>query len=195
MTTDLITLANGHSDMVSQAEDDERLAVAARTDSAAFAELYQRYQHRVYRYALVRVGSVPDAEDLTAQIFTAALENIRSYQGRGTFAAWLFGISRRKVAAHFQQRQETLPLATVMHLSDPGLAVDEVVRQKVQLEEVITMLASLSPDRAEVLSLRIFAALSTAEVDRLMGKSEAAVRMLLYRALSNLRERLVSSRR
>ncbi|MDQ4075146.1 MAG: sigma-70 family RNA polymerase sigma factor [Chloroflexota bacterium] len=171
------------------------LAAEAKNSSAAFAELYRRYQHKIYGYLLVRVGNVQDAQDLTAQTFLAALESIASYQGRGTFAAWLFGISRRKVAAYFQRRQETLPLEMVNHLPDPGLAVEEVIGQQMELEQVIKMVSALSPDRAEALSLRIFARLSTAEVAEVMGKSEAAVRMLLYRAVGNLRQWLAHHRR
>jgi hypothetical protein len=82
MAADRINLKKSHSDTVSQTDDDESLAVAAQDNSTAFAELYQRNQHRAYRYVLVRVGNVPDAEDLTAQIFTAALDNISAQASR-----------------------------------------------------------------------------------------------------------------
>ena len=53
---------------------------------------------------------------------------------------------------------------------------------------VVSGLQRLPADRAEVIRLRIFAELSTAETAQVMGKSEAAVKMLLHRALHDLRQ-------
>lgn len=65
-----------------------------------------------------------------------------------------------------------------------------MVEQRLRLEQVTRALRGLSPDRAEALSLRVFGGLNTADVSRVMGKSEAAVRMLVHRAVRDLRERL-----
>ncbi len=48
-----------------------------------------------------------EAEDFTAQTFLAAPEGLKGYRGHGSFAAWLFGIARRKCAAH--HRRHTNP--------------------------------------------------------------------------------------
>ena len=124
--------------------------------------------NRVYRYLLVRAGDVHDAQDLTAQTFLAALEGIAGYRGRGDFAAWLLGIARRKAADH---------------LPDPNPLPNAVAEQRLRLERVTRALRGLSPDRAEALSLRVFGGLDAAEVGRVMGKSEAAVRMLVHQAV------------
>jgi len=57
-------------------ESDARLVTAARQDRAAFVALYQRYLPRVYRYVYRRVGNRQDAEDVTASVFTEALESL-----------------------------------------------------------------------------------------------------------------------
>ena len=175
---------------MAQAGDDEALAREARENPAAFAALYRRHLNRVYRYLLIRVGDVHDAQDLTAQTFLAALEGIAGYRGRGEFVAWLLGIARRKAADHFRQGRTTLPLEAAAHVPDPNPLPDAVVEQRSRLERVTRALRSLSPDRAEALSLRVFGGLNAAEVGRAMGKSEAAVRMLVHRAMRDLRERL-----
>ena len=48
----------------------------------------------------------------------------------------------------------------------------------------------LPADRAEALALRLFAGLSAAEAAQVMGKSEAAVKMLVHRAVRDARARL-----
>jgi len=50
-------------------EDDEALARRAGRDPQAFAELYSRHVNRVYRFHLLRTGSVADAQDLTSQTY------------------------------------------------------------------------------------------------------------------------------
>ena len=47
--------------------DDARLAIQARSDPEAFAELYRRHVLSIYRYHLAHTGNVKDAEDLTSQ--------------------------------------------------------------------------------------------------------------------------------
>lgn len=67
-------------------EDDASLVKAARRDPAAFAALYRRHVTPVYRYLYSRVGNTADAEDLTAQVFTEALEGLGRYREVGSFA-------------------------------------------------------------------------------------------------------------
>jgi hypothetical protein len=77
--------------------DDETLVAQAQQTrgkpNEAYAELYRRNLNRIYRYVLIQVGDVSDAEDITAQTFLSALNSLKSYRGGG-FTAWLFGIAR-----------------------------------------------------------------------------------------------------
>jgi RNA polymerase sigma-70 factor (ECF subfamily) len=57
------------------------------------------------------------------------------------------------------------------------------------MEHIWNALRQLSPDRAESLILIYFGGLNAAEAGRVLGKSEAAVKMLLSRGLRDLRER------
>ena len=61
---------------LTQTIDESALVRAAQTDAQAFGALYDRYIQRVYRYCYYRTNSPPEAEDLTAQIFLAALEGL-----------------------------------------------------------------------------------------------------------------------
>jgi DNA-directed RNA polymerase specialized sigma24 family protein len=57
------------------------------------------------------------------------------------------------------------------------------------MEEVLNALKSLSPDRAEALILCFISGLTTAEAGLVLGKREAAIRMLISRGLQDLRTR------
>lgn len=169
--------------------NDLQLARQARNDAEAFAELYRRHVVHVYRYHLAHTGNVKDAEDLTSQTFMAALEGIRSYRGSGSFAAWVMGIAVRKQALFFRGSRPEVPLDAALHLPNPGLSPDKAAARHMQTDRVRNALKQLSPDRAEALILYYFGGLSAAESGRVLGKSEAAVKMLLSRGLRDLRER------
>ena len=79
------------------------LVAEAKTNSAAFAGLYEHFVQPVYRYLYSRVGSLHDAEDLTSQTFMAAFEGLPRYRERGHFAAWLFRIAQSKLMDYFRK--------------------------------------------------------------------------------------------
>lgn len=171
---------------------DESLAVRAPTEPAAFTELYRRHLQRVYAYHFARTGNVHDAQDLTSQTFMAALENIERYRGSGAFAAWLLGIARNKVVDYYRSRRPLTPLEEVLEIPHPDPPIEEATNHRLQLSEIAQALQQLSPDRAEAITLRIFGGLSCAEAGRVMSRSEAAVKMLVHRALQDLKAILIS---
>lgn len=170
---------------------DEELAWEAQHSSEAFAELYRRHLNAVYRYQYARVNNVHDAQDLTAQTFLAAQEAIASFRGRGKFAAWLMGVAYRKNADFFRRRRSILPLEAATKLKDNSIAPEEFAERQLSLDQVAQALSQLTPERAEAIALQVFGGLSTAEAAQVMGKSQAAVKMLVSRALKDLRQHLL----
>jgi RNA polymerase sigma-70 factor (ECF subfamily) len=167
---------------------DTLLAHSASQHATAFAELYRRHVDRVYRYARSRVGNEADAQDLTAQTFTAALRGIRQFRGDGSVAAWLTSIARNLAASSYRLQRPSLPLEE--HLASDAPSPEDSAIQRLRLDAILQALETLPPDHAEVIRLRIFSELSTAETAALLGKSEAAVKMTLHRALQALRRRV-----
>src|SRR5512146_1797199 len=111
---------------------DEDLARQAIRDPAAVSALYRRYLERVYRYLYARVGNRAEAEDLTSQVFLAVIEGLPRYRERGCFAAWLFGIARRKASDYFRQKRPQAPLDDTF-LQAPSST--EPLLQAIQVEE------------------------------------------------------------
>ena len=169
--------------------EDGRLAMEARDDPEAFAELYRRHVRGIYRYHLAHTGNVGDAEDLTSQTFIAALEGIRSFRGTGPYITWLFGIASRKRALFFRGRRAQVPLETALQLPASGPPTDKAAARRIERDKILGTLRTLSRDRAEALILCFFSGLSPAEAGLVLGKSEAAVRMLISRGLQDLRSR------
>ncbi|MBV6450193.1 MAG: ECF RNA polymerase sigma factor SigW [Anaerolineales bacterium] len=169
--------------------DDAALARLARSEPEAFAELYRRNVQSVYRYHMAHTGNVHDAEDLTSQTFMAAMEGIKSYRGTAPYIAWLMGIASRLRARFFRGIKPEVPLDAAVHIPTPGLPTDREAYQRLQLNQIHEALKHLSRDRAEALILCFFSELSFTEAGSVMGKSEAAVKMLVSRGLQDLRTR------
>jgi RNA polymerase sigma-70 factor, ECF subfamily len=174
-------------------EMDNTLARSACQRPEAFAALYQRHLLKIYRYHLAQTGNVADAQDLTSQTFMAALEGIAGFRGAGSFVAWLMGIARRKCALFFRQRKPEVSLDVADDQPGSNFPAEQMVGERLQMEQIQRALHTLSPDRSEALALCLFGELSAAEAGRVLGKSEAAVKMLVFRGLRDLRPQLAQS--
>lgn len=154
-------------------------------DSDAFAELYRRYLTPIYRFIFKRVGGdVALAEDLTAQVFLEALDHLNGYRERGQFVAWLFTIARRRlIDCHRKTQMDSLE-----DVPEALLGVLDDLEQRENMVRLKQSLSTLSEDQRELLQLRFSAELSFADMASVLGKSEAAVKMSLYRVLDELRE-------
>jgi len=170
-------------------EDEADLLAACQVDPAAFTSLYHYYVAAVYRYVYFRLGNQVDAEDLVSQVFLAALEGLPNYNHRGFFAAWLFGIARRKVADHYRK-----PRVDPLHsLAESASADPDPLSQIILGEELSALLALIARQPAadqEMLRLRYAAGLSFEQIAAILRRSPAAVKMSLYRLLTRLGKQL-----
>ncbi len=167
--------------------DDGFLAEAAKTDAAAFGELYERYYPRVYRYVYHRTGHRADAEDITALVFMKALEALSGYQVRQNgFAPWLFRIARNTVVDHYRRsrKQSSLDTADLQQGgADPVIHILGAERRA----ELRDLVQCLSVDQRDVVLMRYASDLSFGEIATAMNKNEPAIRMLLHRGLRKLK--------
>ncbi|HXQ37970.1 MAG TPA: sigma factor-like helix-turn-helix DNA-binding protein, partial [Anaerolineales bacterium] len=71
----------------------------------------------------------------------------------------------------------------------PILPTDKAAVRRIQTDQILSALRSISRDRAEALILCFFSGLNFTEAGLVLGKSEAAVKMLISRGLQDLRTR------
>ena len=164
----------------------------ARTDRAAFGEIYERYVDRIYAYLLYRTGSPPDAEDLTQRVFSQALAAIETHDPEaGSTRGWLFTIEHHLLANYYRTRarRPSAPLEAAAHAEDPTLPLEGLEAEE-DARAVRRAMLHLSPERQHLLLLKYVVGLSNAEIGRVLGKSEGAIKSLLRRTLAALRREL-----
>ncbi len=172
----------------------EKALVQAAQDGNqdAFAQLYDMYVERVYRYVYFRVGDDQSAEDVTSEVFLKAWENLDRYQLRGTpFVAWLYRIAHHIVIDQYRASRPVVPLEYAGEVADPvsnGLEVR--VENHIRSANVRRSIQRLTEEQQHVIVMKFIAGFSTEEIARQMGKRQGAVRALQMRALKALAEDL-----
>jgi RNA polymerase sigma-70 factor (ECF subfamily) len=167
--------------------DEDLVASAQRSQREAFGLLYDRYQGRVYGYCYRCLGQREAAQDATGDTFRKAFAALPAYRvmpQRG-FQSWLFAIAHNVVVDHARARRPALPLVDAERLIDDAPLPEEVAAARAELDSVVALLPRLSVDQRHAIALRLVG-LSPAEIGEALGKSRAAVDMILHRALIRL---------
>jgi len=173
-------------------QDEEGLVRRAQQrDREAFAQLYEKYFDKIYRYVVLRIGNKTEAEDLAQQVFLNALRSISSFKWKGIpFSAWLFRISHNLVVDHLRKKTkhstDSLDKSEVASNSNPQLEVE----RKLDIERLLLAARRLTGAQREVISLRFTSDLPIIEVAKIMGKSQGAIKALQHSAIVALRKTL-----
>ncbi len=175
-------------------EDPAILAIKAAANRDAFAELYERYFKRVYNYIRCRCGDPDTADDLTAQVFERLLYHIEQYRPeRGPFEAWLFAVIRNVVNGHYRkQRSFWLVWENLRRRLAAEASPEERMIQQECSDQLLAALARLDERSRDLLSLKYAAGLNSREISRITRLSEGNVRVIVYRALGQLRAELAA---
>ena len=172
-------------------QDEESLVRRAQKhDHEAFAQLYEEYFDRIYRYITLKIGDAVEAEDLTQQVFLNSLRSISSFKWRGRpFSAWLYRIAHNQVVDHLRKKKRTdVPLEE--NLVSGGDNLQLAAERKLDIEGVLSATRQLTDAQREVISLRFTSELSIAQVAEVMGKSQGAVKALQHSGIVALRRAL-----
>ena len=164
---------------------------AKKGDQNAFAQIYEEYFDRIYRYIAVRLGDRTEAEDLTEQVFLNTLESIGSFKWKGTpFSAWLFRIAHNQVVDYHRKmsKRQNLPLDDA--IVDGGMDTASAAELNLKMGELKIAIGKLTDLQRQVVLLRFTSGLSITETAKSMGKSDGAVKALQHSAVAALRKAL-----
>jgi RNA polymerase sigma-70 factor (ECF subfamily) len=168
---------------------DDCLAIAARTDPAAFATLYERHVGTVFRFLRARGAPEELAADLTATTFERALVHIDRYRpGPAGFAPWLLRIARNAYIDAGRRSRPTSDLSAADLLAARGPSPEDAAIAADERRWIVGLLRTLPDVQQDALVLRFVVGLSSREIGIVIGKREEATKKLLTRALAALKE-------
>ncbi len=164
------------------------LILAAQRDRAAFTPLYERYVDQIFAYAYSLTHNRELAEDVTAATFARAVEELPRFEWRGVpYSAWLY-----RVAANLVARDRRRPgwIELSPHVTDDGEGPEEEVARLDRDAHIRAAVDELPPDQRQAVMLRFGGDLRNREIAEIMGRSEGAIKLLTFRAMTTLRRRL-----
>src|SRR5258708_37570506 len=168
---------------------ERELIRAAQRDRAAFAPLYERYVDQIYAYAYSLAHTRELAEAVTAAAFARAMEELPRFEWRGVpYSAWLY-----RVAANLVARDKRRPgwIELSPHLRDDDEeSPEEQATRRDRDEHIRAAVADLPADQRQAVLLRFGGDLRNKEIAAIMGRSEGAIKLLTFRAMTTLRRRL-----
>lgn len=155
----------------------------------AFDELYHRHLPRVYKRVRYVIPE-SDVEDVTQEIFIAALKSLPSFRGDAKFGTWLRTLTNHKVAEFYRKRtrkQEPrlAPLSDAMAQVTGGTS--QSMEERIFLQRA---LQNLPENYREIILLRFAEDLQFNEIAELTNQNLEATKSLFRRAVTALRNHL-----
>jgi RNA polymerase sigma-70 factor (ECF subfamily) len=193
------------------APSDEELVQRARLrDVAAFEELIDRHEEKIYRLAMRFVRNESDAREVLQETFLSAWRNLESFQGKAQFASWLYRVAvnaslmlLRSQRRHPQVAVEDVTAEALGEAArdagagaGPILGVgddwskrpDEQLQSAELRRHIQAAVDGLPESQRAVFLLRDVDGLSTEETGDLLGVTVPTVKTRLHRARLALRE-------
>jgi RNA polymerase sigma factor (sigma-70 family) len=172
--------------------DRELVLALRRRERGALDEVYKVYRDRIWRFLARLARSTAEAEDLFQETWLAAARHGHELREDSDLGVWLYTIARNKHRNSLRSRAFDVgrQIGLERLVAAPRAAPDEVTELRRELGRVAAALARLPDAHREVLLLCVGERLEPAEVARILGIREDALRKRLSRARAALGELL-----
>ena len=183
-------------------DDAQLISQALGGQTAAFGQLVQKYQDRLYNTVVHVVGNAEDSKDVVQEAFVQAFLKLESFHGASAFYTWLYRIAFN-VAATFHRRRGAMRAAEQSALADGPLRVSaeghprhtadgpsEQLEREERCRQVRHAISKLAEEHRVVLVLREMDGCCYDTIAEILDLPVGTVRSRLHRARMQLREQL-----
>jgi RNA polymerase sigma-70 factor (ECF subfamily) len=165
-------------------------------DEAAFEQLVRQHQESLVRFAHRLVGDLDEASDIAQETFISAFERIADFRGGSTLYTWLYRIAynqaisllrRRRVRRFLRlDREEEFTEGVELQLVAEGDAATRVEEAEL-LRHIEAAIETLPPRQRGIFVMRHYEGMSHAQIAKVVGRSEGAIRAGYFHAVRKLR--------
>ena len=163
-------------------------------ETAQLALLFERHHLSLFRYLLGLSGNRALSEDLVQEVFFRVIKYARSYDTTLSFPVWLFGMARNAYFDSHRKRRREVPDDPLREVKSDEPMPEEIMTRKQDAKFLQEALRRLPEDKREVLILSRFQNLRYEEIGRILECEAGAVKVRVYRALKELREKFCELR-
>jgi len=176
-------------------DDAQLIAQALAGHAAAFGQLVEKYQDRLFNTVVHVAGNVEDARDVVQDAFVQAFLKLDTFQHASSFYTWLYRIALNLSAS---QRRRRRPAVSVEHAReanglepvDDGEDPTERLEREERCQQVRRAMAELNEEHRLVLVLREIDGCCYETIAEILDLPVGTVRSRLHRARLQLREQL-----
>lgn len=162
--------------------------------TAQLALLFERHHLALFRYLLGLTSDRALSEDLVQEVFFRVLKYARSYDTSLAFPVWLFGMGRNAYFDLHRKRRREVLQAPFNDVKSDAPMPEELMTRKQDVEFLQEALLRLPEDKREVLLLSRFQNLRYEDIARILDCEVGAVKVRVYRALKELRQKFCELR-
>lgn len=159
-------------------------------DTESFAALADRYSRSVYSLVARIVGSAEDAEELTQDTFLKAFDSLGRFDGRSTFATWLYRIACNTALSHVRRKQRPVCPVDERRLAalpdDEAERLEDIVERESKLEALGRAVELLEPEERALVTLFYYDDRTISECAAVMELTEGNVKVRLHRIRKKL---------
>jgi RNA polymerase sigma-70 factor (ECF subfamily) len=158
-------------------------------NTAAFEELFARYETRLVAYAARYIGSMDLAKDVCQEVFLKLISKPPRVLICDSLGPWLFRVTRnlaidKRRRRKFEINEEDLNIPEARDEDDPASSL----RDKNDVEVLRDMVNQLPRDLREVVELRIDGGVSFKEIAAILGIPQGTALWRMHRAVELLRQ-------
>ena len=143
-----------------------------------FAELYNEFMPKVFRYIRYKVNDQQITEDLTSTVFEKALVGFDKYSSdKGAFSTWIFSIARNTLIDYYRtnKMRQQVSLDEAVEVSSREPSPQEEVEKKAEHECIRGCLLRLPEDDQEIIRLKFAGEFNNRQIAKMLGLSESGV--------------------
>jgi RNA polymerase sigma-70 factor (ECF subfamily) len=160
------------------------------SNAEIYAELYDLFIDKIYRFVFFKVNNQEEAQDLTADVFLRVWQYIQEKKKVGNFKALLYQVAKNRVIDHYRQKShsDVLTGEEILREIEDSRGEDFVkeLEIKSEIKSLESFLKQLKAEYQEVLLLKYVEGYSNSEIAKILDKSTSNVRVLSHRALKIL---------
>ncbi|HEX6548712.1 MAG TPA: sigma-70 family RNA polymerase sigma factor [Candidatus Dormibacteraeota bacterium] len=169
--------------------DEADLVDRAKRDPLAFGELYDRHFNQIYRFVYSRVREQAAAEDVTSEVFIKALRGIGRYQHTGRpFSAWLYQIAVNAIHDRYRSLRPVDDIDDQIGIAAGGPGIEEQALLQDEVRRIWAVVEKLPVTQRTAMVLKFQEDMKIDDIAAVMGKSPGAVKLLIHRGVTRVRE-------
>jgi RNA polymerase sigma-70 factor (ECF subfamily) len=171
---------------------------------AAFSQLLDEYQQKVFGTCISFVPNKEDAEDIAQEVFLEVFKSISKFKGNSTLSTWIYRIATNKCLEFIRKKNakkrfaftktilgNEIPLDKTSYFTEfnhPGILLENKEKSAIIFKAINTL-----PDSQKVVfTLAKIDGKSYQEIVEITGKSLSSVESIMFRAKKRLKEKLAN---